>query len=531
MSRSITATVALVLILGNSAFAASQFPYEAVVQSDSALVRSHNSQRSAVTNELKQGDLVVVYAHQPGGWYKIVPPEGSFSLIPQSMVEVRADLFGKGIVLQNNAPAYMGSAVGDMNTGVHNKLSKNDEVTILETVTINTQRGPVEMYKIAPPAYEYRWIEGHHLVPADQLEQKTTNPFAIQQQTEAYSPTPSKVDPFSQTASAPQPKTTVVKSDPTPTSNSKGVRRSAPPVAEVEADRTALRELDLAFRDMIDLDPGEWDLDGLEAAYHELQKQTQHKAIAGQVDLRLGAVNRYRKIKSEYDSFIQLTSGTTDREVALRQQQQQIATNVENEPTEVSSVDRYLESGGGPVLGGAQFRPVQQPVEVGAVTPEGPQLNPNAEPTPATIVSTPGGTNRPGDLIGGPRLMEIQQPANGPVLGTPQVQGPATLQEPILEEQPAPSPVQPIAQIDSGVPEFDGAGIIQRTLNPKPGLPQHVLTSPQGKIISYVQPRGNLDLDQYIGKSMGIQGEINFRQDLNRHVLVIDRMMPVTLTR
>ncbi|QDU81407.1 hypothetical protein Pla110_31480 [Polystyrenella longa] len=563
MSRITLIVTTVLLSLGNLVSAASKFPYEAVIQSDSAQVRSHNSQRSAITNELSSGDRIVVYAHQPGGWYKIVPPEGSFSLIPVNLVEARADLSGTGVVLQNNSPAYMGSAVGEMNTGVHNKLSKNDEVTLLEKVSINTQRGPVEMYKIAPPAYEYRWIEGHHVVAASQLgTQEESNPFALKQQPEpaAYSPAPQEQDPFAQTASAtPQKttvqKTTVVKSQPA-ASDSKGVRRSAPPVAEVQADRQALRELDLAFKDMIELDPEEWDLEGLEAAYQELQKQTQHKAIASQVDLRYGAVKKYRKIKAEYDSFIQLTSSTSDREAELRQQQGQIATtNGVGDSTVIMSNEGYIESEtqpligdatSGPVLGSSLSGPAMNPVELGPVMTEGPAFGANATGTtvsspsptsaPATIVSSPGNSFPQGDLIGGPQgfgpTIGNAQPVSGPTLEIPNLSNQESAAEPVIYEGPdSMQDSEPVAQQDSGLPEFDGAGIIQRTINPREGLPTHVLVSPEGKIISYVQPRGELNLDEYVGQSMGIQGDVDYRPDLNRHVLVIDRMMPVQLTR
>ncbi|MAT14147.1 MAG: hypothetical protein CMJ46_02640 [Planctomyces sp.] len=562
MSRLNFIVVAMIFVLGSYAHAASQFPYEAVVQSETAQVRSQNSQRAAVTNELQFGDRVVVYAHQPGGWYKIVPPEGSFSLIPKSVVETRPDSFGKGIVLQNNSPAYMGSAVGELNTGVHNKLSKNDEVTILETVTLNTQRGPVEMYKIAPPAYEYRWIEGEHLVPADQLNTKQdTNPFALREEPQAYGAAPQKQDPFAQTAEAPKPKiTTVVKanSEPkAPASNSKGVRRSAPPEADVEADRTALRELDLAFKEMIDLDPSEWDLNGLEAAYTELQKQTKHAAIASQVDLRLGAVTRYRKIKSEYEEFVQLTSATSQREQELSQQQQQIALTVGSEPTTIVNGEGF-EYEGAPsetIVSSEQPTPLMvNPTpdggpQFGSTPPETIVSQPAEALSQTRVISQPGGPRSQGDLISGPQGMTLSSRPSagpqlqGPVMETSETAGP-TIAAPTTPvptpadqtetyQQPTPlnlSP-HPIAAAETGMPEFDGAGIIQRTLNPRPGLPQHVLTSPEGQIISYITPRGNLNLDPYIGKSMGIQGEVKFQPELNRHVLIIDRMMPVSLTR
>ncbi|MEZ6048028.1 MAG: hypothetical protein R3C11_21110 [Planctomycetaceae bacterium] len=441
---------------------------------------------------------------------------------------------GKGTVLQNNTPAYMGSAVGELNTGVHTKLSKNDEVTVLEKVTVNTQRGPVEMYKITPPAYEYRWIEGHSLIAADQYQEEAqdSNPFTIQQEPTPYNEAPQYEDPFSKTASVTQKPVAEKQAVPAP-SNSKGVRRSAPPVAEVEADRQALNDLDTAFSEMIEMDPREWDLDGLEAAYQELQSHTKYQVLASQVDLRLSAVTRYRKIKAQYDDFIQLTSATSEREAELLNQQQQVAQTVgTSEPTIVSDSETMVDPQASPQLTGPMLAPGPNPVELGSIENSQPLAGATATGKIVSHPNLPRLTAPQGDLIGGPPGISSGTGMSGPVLGEPVMTGPELAPAPQnSSEQIEVATPQPIAQTDGSQPHFDGAGIIQRTLNPREGLPQHVLVSPEGKIISYVQPRGNLDLDSFVGQSMGIQGEVSFRQDLNRHVLVIDRMMPVQLTR
>ncbi|MBL8848846.1 MAG: hypothetical protein JNG89_04150, partial [Planctomycetaceae bacterium] len=58
-----------------------QFPYEATVQADDVHVRSGPGLRHYPTGKLNSGDHVTVIRHDPGGWYMIAPPAGSFSWI------------------------------------------------------------------------------------------------------------------------------------------------------------------------------------------------------------------------------------------------------------------------------------------------------------------------------------------------------------------------------------------------------------------------------------------------------------------
>ncbi len=76
---------------------------------------------------------------------------------------------------------------------------------------------------------------------------------------------------------------------------------------------------------------------------------------------------------------------------------------------------------------------------------------------------------------------------------------------------------------------FDGAGIIRRVVARTPGMPQHVLVAPNGRILAYLQPVRGLPLDQYVGRPMGIYGQRSHRQDLRNDFIVVRAMMPVRL--
>ncbi len=75
---------------------------------------------------------------------------------------------------------------------------------------------------------------------------------------------------------------------------------------------------------------------------------------------------------------------------------------------------------------------------------------------------------------------------------------------------------------------FGGAGIIQRSGANQPGLPKHILVHPNGQRLAYLQGEG-VDLDKYLGESMGLEGERYFRQDLKSDYMVVKSLQPIKL--
>ena len=67
---------------------AADFPYAATVGSDNVIVRSGPGGRYYPTGRLSSGDRVIVHRHDPGGWFMVSPPQGSFSWIPAEGVQV-----------------------------------------------------------------------------------------------------------------------------------------------------------------------------------------------------------------------------------------------------------------------------------------------------------------------------------------------------------------------------------------------------------------------------------------------------------
>src|SRR5262249_30841038 len=75
-------------------------------------------------------------------WLKIVPPEGSFSVVGKAYIEKSAD--GKtGRIKENNVNVRAGSTLNAMRTTVQGKLNQGDQVEIIKEED--------EYYQIKPP--------------------------------------------------------------------------------------------------------------------------------------------------------------------------------------------------------------------------------------------------------------------------------------------------------------------------------------------------------------------------------------------
>ena len=135
------------------------FPYEALVLRDKAEVRSGPAFVHYATDRLDQGAVVEVYRHDPNGWCAIRPPEGSFSLIPDSVLVVEED--GLGRVTSNTAQAWVGTRLGAVEKPLWQiRLNKDEQVEILGQVSWPDPEGHSTLwYQISPPSGEFRWIQ------------------------------------------------------------------------------------------------------------------------------------------------------------------------------------------------------------------------------------------------------------------------------------------------------------------------------------------------------------------------------------
>ena len=135
------------------------FPYQALVLHDRASVHSGPGQVHYETEDLKQGDAVEVYRHDPGGWCAIRPLAGSFSLVPESTLKIVDK--GVGEINADGTQAWVGTKLGPVEKPLWQvKLKKGEMVEVIGQVSWPNPEGHSTLwYQISPPAGEFRWIK------------------------------------------------------------------------------------------------------------------------------------------------------------------------------------------------------------------------------------------------------------------------------------------------------------------------------------------------------------------------------------
>jgi len=448
--------------------APTEFPYEAVLQTDGVVVRSGPGERYDPTMKLEKGQQVTVHRHDPGGWFMISPPPGSFSWIDSVYVEktgsetgvVKVPSAGDG--LPPRVVVWIGSQFTDEHKYFGRQLASGDEVRILGQQQKQTDGGPATFYKIAPPRLEYRWIKGDFVVPladAGSIARATPVP------TPPVSNKPARVDPFENASTGgaqmaapgfpPEQGPTLLQRDLTRELNPDLLDQSPAAQLTTSTERSQLAALDERLQTMLAQTPDRWDLTGIEGAYLQLQASA-GPGLAAQIDYRLAAIESRKKIKAKYDSFVGVLQRTEQRDAELLSMQQSIASGL---PMNATQVDLGQPS---------RFPP--QPMQDARGANSGTATH---QPIPPIPSNTPGGR--------------------------------------------------------AATPQLDGAGVVQRLQRPVPGLPRYVLTTPNGQLLAYLAPGQGVKLENYIGRAMGIIGQRSHDGRLRADVIIVERLTPVQL--
>ena len=156
------------------------FPYTLVVSNETADVLSGPGKAHYATDRLPQGSKIEIHRHDPGGYYAIRPPEGSFSLVLVSAVEPTAD---PAIVevKSNLAKAWVGSRLqGDFKPLWQLKLKAGELLSVIKKVEISAAHSNQSQtwYQVEPPSGEFRWIHKDSLgspIPASVSSAEITN--------------------------------------------------------------------------------------------------------------------------------------------------------------------------------------------------------------------------------------------------------------------------------------------------------------------------------------------------------------------
>ena len=322
-------------------------PYEAVVEDDEVTVRGGpGTTQFYPTSKLRRGDKVMVYRHDPGDWYMIAPPPGSFSWVPAKYIRKTDD--EHGLVTTDKVAVRIGSQESDIHAVFQRVLAKDDEVQILgeKMLKEETEGGRTELwYRIAPPPNEWRWIRGQSVIPSTGLSRpRESDPFVApigDNRSGRRSPRAPHAEDESPTFESPQLETPVREystqdsgfgAQPEPAKDNRPLVRKggkpskSPPVTRKQDDlNTELDRLDARFQAIIDGPILDWDFDQLERDYIGLRSESEKSGLVRVIDSRLDRIANYRKVQGEEREVAQIQDETTrrDQELAELQRKQE----------------------------------------------------------------------------------------------------------------------------------------------------------------------------------------------------------------
>ena len=129
------------------------------------VARSGPSNNFYATTKLEKGAQVTVVGMKYD-YLKIVPPPGSFSLVPQVYVDRRGD--GKIGRVNNALNVRAGSSENAMKSAIQMRLPEGSDVTILDEQD--------EYYKITPPEGAYVFVHKQYVEPVAAIASTATPP-------------------------------------------------------------------------------------------------------------------------------------------------------------------------------------------------------------------------------------------------------------------------------------------------------------------------------------------------------------------
>lgn len=413
-------------------------PFDAIVQpatGEDVYARSGPGQeRHYPTMKLPAGQKVHVLRKDPGGWYMITPPTGSYSWIVAKYVQRNGP---QGTVTENGVVVRVGAFNSPQRDVEQVRLNKGDSVEIIGEQTLESDKGRELWLKIQPPRGEYRWVKGSHLVELNAdgtpkvLPKSTTRKptekgdepgdtlaVAVPTQPRGKSKSPAiMLDPESGGDDAPlyghAPGRRPAANDP--------FTEMGEEAAEEQSEDVAIREdlrlLDHELREILRKPATEWNLRNQLEDLQALKDMSEDESLTAEIDGRLTKVQGYQRVHEDAVYVAQ------------------------------------------------RLRPT-------SAAPGVPPGN--------TVHRVPG---------------------------------------------------QDSANITRTSMRFEGAGIIHRLPNPPPGTPRYVIAAPDRRILCYLDSEPAIDLERYLGQSMGLNGPRTYDPRLRADRMRVQKVTPVRLSR
>jgi hypothetical protein len=491
--------------LSEAPVAAREVPFDAIVSGDNALVRSGAGDKDFYpTQKLARGTKVRVVREGYGGWYMIEPPEGSHSWIRAEFVKRRgAD---KGIITENTVDR-IGSLLDRSDLSIIHKVVEGEVVTILGTATMRSGNRPIEMLKIAPPRGEYRYINRRNVTPADEYQSRPSLLASSQSDGPASNgPGDSSVatGPFGEPISSGSPATSQA-GRPGNLTGSPAVGKNAFDMKQSLADSagTGTASASPGFQTLNKLPdrlPGSARQGiAMPGVSFEAPQPLGQTAITQ--ENRAEIENAWQNVMRTDGQFRQMLKRPVSQWnlASLKQVYQQSANKLSSPSLKrqvdnrIAAVDRY------------------QKLYADQIAIE--QILSQTESRDAQIRQS---------YIAKWHSVSTTNPPTTRILKPTAIPARLSAPTPVAPAAGSPTPASPPAK-------FAGAGVVQRSALSRPGLPSHVLLAPDGRVLSYLQAGPGINLDQHIGKSVGITGARGFRPELNADLMIVRGLTSVKL--
>ncbi len=289
------------------AIAADAFPYTAYASSDDVYVRSGPGKNYYPTDKLGKGEAVEIYRHDPGGWYAIRPPQGSFCWVPADSLKPTGE--GLAVVQKNRTLAFVGTKFSGARDVHQVQLDAGEEVEILDIKQLGEGADAKAWAQIAPPAGEFRWVFGKYI--ARDLPPGVSRPDSVAavmtpkstKPEESFGDRTAKRSGWTGSGREEISAADTAVETPRAATTEKNVARDAP--AAVDPFQAELDAIDMKLSQMVAEDAAAWDFTALRRKSEASLTRAQTALERGRVRLVLNRIARFEDIKRRHDLFSQ----------------------------------------------------------------------------------------------------------------------------------------------------------------------------------------------------------------------------------
>jgi SH3-like domain-containing protein len=458
----------------NSARAAGDsLPYTARIVAPGVAVRSGPGDDFYPTDTLAQGDVVEVHRERPDGWLGIRPPDGSFSWL--FGLHVKPLEGGLAEVNKDEVASRIGSRLGNQRNAVQVRLKKGETVEIIGEESVDGKK----WFKVAPPSGEFRWIH------ATNVQRVTVTPPAVAQPIVTVPVPGATAEPRDSTEPADAAVTLVADSQPQPEAD----WRAAPAEPNSDAKKLAPSNPTVDAAEMAAVKPPP-PSDNASANAASPSSPTPAPASAGPAAVAASVSPPPAQAAAPLSSPNDLSRQLTDIELRLSRIVAEPPVTWQIEPLRHETqhlLDGASDQANRAAIGAtlakldrfeAIARQYQQRAPIAASTSQPP------------ITPIPYGAGS-----GDPRTM-----------GQPQAES---------------------RQLTAENQNYDAVGILRPVVSKRPGAPQFALVDERGKVISFVTPSPDVNLQPYLGHRIGVTGSRGYIPEFQRAHVTAGRVSPL----